>query len=239
MSKSALFCIIGFSGLALACRLGVPTATPVPTMTAMPIPFTLTSTFTSTILASTPTRTVTPTTVITSQTATTGGPCVLVADGDVTIYARPAPSAQVFSSIGAGFSVQITGKTADGWLGFDPGVAQAANMGSFRLRWVDPGSAIHLQGACQAVPVVWGPPPGICFTMPMEATAVYTSADTSTAIITTLAPGDFAAVLGQTGSGWSKVDLGPGNTGLSGIGWVEDSSLNLNGPCDPIPQVTP
>jgi hypothetical protein len=223
MTKYLLLILIVLVSLSVACRLTAPT--PTPTSQLAP-------------LQPTDTPTLEPTELPTS-TPTSIGPCTLVADGDITIYDRPSPLAQVFSMMGAGFSVEIGAQSADGWLGFDPGVAQAANLGSFRLRWVDPNSSIHLEGACQDLPVVWAPPPDVCFTMPMEQVTVYSSPNTASTPLATLTPGDFAAVLGHAGGGWSKVDLGPGNTGLSGVGWIEDSSLNYNGPCDSLPAVTP
>ena len=76
-----------------------------------------------------------------------GGSCQYTANADVTIYMRPATTADVFSEQPAGFTTPIGARTSDGWLGFDPGVAQAANIGSFRLRWLAPGSGT-LSGGC-------------------------------------------------------------------------------------------
>lgn len=54
-------------------------------------------------------------------------------------------------------------KTADGWWGFEPGVAQAASSGLFRLRWVLEGtSGLTFGGDCEGVPVVPGPEAGVC-----------------------------------------------------------------------------
>jgi hypothetical protein len=145
----------------------------------------------------------------------------------------------VFSTQQAGFSTQITAQTADGWLGFEPGVAQAANIGSFRLRWIEP-EAGSTSGDCASLPVVWAPPPGVCFDMPMEPTPVYASPDASSQSVATLEVGQFAAVLGEAEArDWAQVDLGQGNTGLSATGWVDANTLNMNGPCDDLPTVTP
>ena len=165
--------------------------------------------------------------------------CMLDAANDVTIYYRPSPEAEVFSLQPAGFTQQFYARTADGWLGFDPGVAQAANIGSFRLRWVAPGTAT-LSGACSALPVVWGPPPGICFDQPMEVTNIYASPDTTSELLTQLEVGEFAAITGVTSDGdWLSVDLAPGNTGSNITGWAPGSTANVNGPCDNLPIVTP
>jgi hypothetical protein len=94
---------------------------------------------------------------------------------------------------------------------------------------------------------VVGPVPGICYTMPMEETRVYASANTASTVLATMNWGDYAAVLGQTvdtdGDGfrdWAKVDLFVGNVGLNQQGWIEGSTLNLNGDrCSDLPEVWP
>lgn len=167
------------------------------------------------------------------------GTCDFTASDEVTIYTRPHLSADVFSTQGAGFSIQPTARTANGWYGFDPGVAQAANIGSFRLRWLPPGSGT-LAGGCSSLPIVWAPLPGLCYDMPMGTTNVYETPDTSATVVETLQLGEFAEVLGMHSNGdWAQVDLGPGNTGSHVEGWVEASTLNVNGPCGSLPTVSP
>jgi len=167
------------------------------------------------------------------------GACQLTARGEVTIYRRPSTAADVFSVQPAGFTQTFSARTSNGWLGFDPGVAQAANIGVFRLRWVAPNTQT-LTGGCNRLPVVWGPPPGICFDMPMQITTVYAAPDTSSAVLATLQVGDFAAITGlNPGGDWAYVDLGKGNTGSTVEGWVDSGSLNVSGPCDSQPTITP
>jgi len=167
------------------------------------------------------------------------GPCQINALSEVTIYSRPSTASDVFSTQPAGFTINFSARTSTGWLGFDPGVAQAANIGSFRLRWIAPGTAT-ITGSCSSLPVVWDPPAGICFDMPMEDVNVHASPDTSTTVVARLHVGEFAAVDGLSPDGnWAKVDLGPGNTGSSAAGWLEASSLNMNGPCGSLPTITP
>jgi hypothetical protein len=128
----------------------------------------------------------------------------------------------------------------DGWVGFDPGVAQAANIGVFRLRWVH-FDEVSLSGDCVSVSQLsWVPQPDLCYFMPMENATVYASANTSASVIATLEVEDFASVTGYTNNGWAQIDLGAGNTGLTGTGWVEQSTLNVNGgTCDELPEVSP
>ena len=169
----------------------------------------------------------------------TAGACQITALNEVTIYNRPSTAADVFSTQPAGFNIKFSARTSTGWLGFDPGIAQAANIGSFRLRWIAPGTQT-ISGGCSRLPVVWGPPPGICFDMPMEDVNVHAAADSSSPVVVRLHVGEFAAITGQTADGnWVKVDLGPGNTGSSATGWVDSSTTNVNGPRDSLPHVTP
>jgi hypothetical protein len=166
------------------------------------------------------------------------GPCTLVADGEVTVYGRPHLDAAVFGSMTAGLRVQLQVRTVDGWWGFEPGVAQAANVGIFRLRWVHENAPAHVEGSCGDLPEVEGPPAGICFDMPMEGVDVYASPDTSSDVVATLTLGDYAAVVGMT-DGWAKLDLAVGNTGLDTPGWIPAATLNMNGPCENLPTLEP
>ena len=179
--------------------------------------------------------------------------CEAVTEQEIWVYARPpvtdllSSTVEIFGKMPAGTRVTVEGRTANGWLGFEPGVAQAANVGVFRLRWLDSRDPVRLEGDCSAVPEVVGPVPGICYTMPMEETRVYASANTASTVLATMNWGDYAAVLGQTpdydGDGrpdWAKIDLSVGSVGLDHQGWVEASTLNLNGDvCPYLPEVAP
>ncbi|MGB2910665.1 MAG: SH3 domain-containing protein, partial [Anaerolineales bacterium] len=230
--------VLTFSILSLtACSLFAVPPSPTPSFT------TPTETPTTTVPATTATKTVFPIAPI--EKATEGSatlapePCSIVAQGDVTVYSRPSSNAAVFGSMASGFHVIPQGRTADGWLGFDPGVAQAANVGIFRLRWIEESSNIELEGTCEDLPELKGPPVGVCFTMPMDGGHVYTEADVSSEIIATMRWGDYAAVTGKTKEDWARVDLSVGNVGLDLAGWVQGVTLNLNGPCDDLPTVKP
>jgi len=239
-NKSSLLAllVLTLSILSLtACSLfALPSS---PTL-SFPMP---TETPTTTVPATTATKTVSP--IVPSEEASEGSatlapePCSIVALGDVTVYSRPSSNAAVFGLMDSGFRVIPEGRTADGWLGFDPGVAQAANVGIFRLRWIEESSDIELEGACEDLPELEGPPTGVCFTMPMEGVHVYTEADVSSEVVATMGWGDYAAVTGKTKGDWARVDLGAGNVGLDLAGWVQGVTLNLNGPCDELPTVKP
>ncbi|MEX2162167.1 MAG: SH3 domain-containing protein [Anaerolineales bacterium] len=168
------------------------------------------------------------------------GTCTLTTDDVTVLYDRPSTEAQVFSEVESGFTAVVTGRTFDGWVGFDPGIAQAANSGVFRLRWVH-FDEVSLSGSCLDAPQLsWVPEPDLCYVMPQESVSVYSGANTTSNVIATLNVEDFAAVSGLTNNGWAQVDLGAGNTGLSGIGWMQEADLNVNGgTCDELPTVSP
>jgi len=172
------------------------------------------------------------------ETPTTGGPCVGVASATTNIYQRPFPDADLFGVLAAGERVQPSAVTADGWIGFDPGVAQAANVGVFRLRWIQPGETVGFEGDCPALPVVVGPPSGVCFMMAMEPVTVYAAPDATSEVIVTLQPEDYAAVNG-TFDQWVWLDLSVGSVGLDQEGWMVSEVANFNGPCEALPEVEP
>ena len=167
-----------------------------------------------------------------------GGACEIVADGSAAVYQRPSIASDLFGTLSPGDRMQAAAYTADGWFGFDPGVAQAANVGVFRNRWVQWGAAFHLEGACDGLPLVVGPRPGVCFLMASTDTPVYASPDVSSAVIATIHLDDYAQAIGRV-VGWFKVDLSVGSTGILRQGWITEDLANLNGSCDGLPTLTP
>ena len=67
---------------------------------------------------------------------TPSGPCMITGNESLTIYRLPDPASDVFGILPAGESHEVLAYTANGFIGFDPGVAQAGNTGLARLRWV-------------------------------------------------------------------------------------------------------
>jgi hypothetical protein len=61
---------------------------------------------------------------------------MFTANTAITAYRLPDDSSDVFGTISAGETHDALARTADGWVGFDPGVAQAANVGLARHRWI-------------------------------------------------------------------------------------------------------
>ena len=181
-----------------------------------------------------PKPTLTPT-----EDITTVMPCMLTANSEVTAYKRPSLEAEVFAVMPVGMPLYVEARTADGWIGFDPAYAQAANIGVFHHRWVQESSDVIREGDCIDIPVVVGPPPGVCFTMPMDDVPIYTDPDTSSDVLMALHPGDYAEVEGKTEANWMLVDLSVGNLGLEITGWMEGMHVNFNGPCMDLPIVSP
>ncbi len=207
---------------ALACGLG---STATPTLTPSPAP---------------PTDTATPPGPPTVTPLPSGsGPCLVTTSADVTTYTRPSLLADIFSTVSLPPDLEIASRSADGWLGFDPGVAQAANIGVFRLRWIPPEATFTLTGNCAGLPVEpWVPEPGACYEMVMGPVEVHASADPTSAVSATLNVGDFVAILGRTATGWLFVNGDQANTpGV--IGFISELAMNANGPCDSIPVVSP
>lgn len=64
------------------------------------------------------------------------GPCMVTGTMELTVYRLPVAGSDVFGTLPAGESHEILARTVDGWVGFDPGIAQAGNQGLARLRWI-------------------------------------------------------------------------------------------------------
>jgi len=221
--------IAALSLAALACTIPSifpPTAVPA---SATPVPPTMP-----------PTNTPGPTPIPGDTPFPTGtGFCQAEANAETTVYARPFLLADVFGSLSPGLPIEIASMSSAGWLGFDPAVAQAANIGVFRLRWIPPGAGLILSGDCNAIPTEpWVPLPGVCYQMSMGPVEVHASADPASAVNGLLDLEQFAAVLGRTPTGWLFVDGGQANTpGV--IGFIPELEMNASGPCDSVPVINP
>lgn len=205
--------------------LAAPTETSIPTKPPKPTP---------SDTSPPPMPTLTPT-----EDSTTVTPCMLTANSEVNAYTRPSLEAEVFAVMPVEMPFYVEAYTADGWIGFDPAYAQAANIGVFHHRWVQESSELTLEGDCADIPIVVGPPPGVCFTMPMGDVPIYVDPDTSTSVLITLHIYDYVKVEGKTADNWFEVDLGVGNVEMEGNGWMEGLHVNFNGPCMDLPIVSP
>jgi hypothetical protein len=174
------------------------------------------------------------------QDGSASGPCEFKATGDITIYRLPDAASAVFATESAGFTTLLDSQTADGWLGFDPGYAQAGNIGPFHSRWIPPDADGNLSGNCSGLPVVWGPPAGVCFVTPFQTSNIYAQPDETSTVAGLLHFGEFAAVLGVSpDDAWAKVDLAPGSTGAQAVGWMDQNVLVFQGACGSLPTVNP
>jgi hypothetical protein len=64
--------------------------------------------------------------------------CQVTNQENLTAYKESSLTAEVFGTAEDGTTVMALSITKDGWLGFDPGVAQAGNEDRARLRWYRP-----------------------------------------------------------------------------------------------------
>jgi hypothetical protein len=74
------------------------------------------------------------------------GPCTFTANMDVNAYRLPDGTSAIFGTISAGETFEALARTSDGWLGFDPGIAQAGNIGLAHHRWVQ--ANLSLSSSC-------------------------------------------------------------------------------------------
>lgn len=158
------------------------------------------------------------------------GPCRILALDSTVVTMRPGVQATRFGTLKAGERVLALARTPNGqWFGFDPGVAQAGTLGVFRLRWVQAGATVQLDGDCSSLEQVTGPVPSSCYTVSLGDQPVYAEAATTSQVLLVLAEGDYAEVQALTEDGWARVDLSRGSPPMDLQGWIQ--GLNLDGPC--------
>ncbi len=160
--------------------------------------------------------------------------CILVCLDSVDVFTRPDSSALLISSLARGDQVVISGRTVDGWLGFDPGVAQAANIGSFRLRWISGDAQYVTDGVLSSVPVVWGPKAGITYAMIYESSPLYSEPDTNSAVVDSVPSSSAAGIVSRT-EDWYLLDLSIGPLGQNVEGWIRSMDVSASGDLDTIP----
>lgn len=228
-------------------RTPAPTFTPSAPPTFTPTQPTLTPTSTATLVPSaTLTATVTQTPLLTYTRTRTATPITPVASCEITmltlttVYTRPSLAADIFGNISGGNKITALVRTADNWFGFDPGVAQAGNVGVFRYRWVKGGVNLTIPVSCYNLRLLTNVPlPGICYVMSMGTTPVRQAPTTSSALIYTFVLGDYAQALGRSGN-WIKVNLAVSSvSGYSVPGWVHQDLVGLNGCTTALPIITP
>ncbi len=162
-----------------------------------------------------------------------GNECILVCIDSVDVFTRPDSSAMFMIKLAPDDQVVLSGRTVDGWLGFDPGVAQAANIGSFRLRWVSGDARYLTDSEINNVPVIWGPRAGITYAMIYESSPLYSEPDSLSAIVDSVPSSSAAAIIFRT-EDWYLLDLSIGPLGQNVEGWIRSMDVSASGDLDTI-----
>lgn len=229
---------------ALACNLSSGTTEPTPIVSAAPTVLATTSPTPDNSSAATPA--ILPRTPQPNECGAAPKP-----GATVNVYTQPSLLSDLAGTLPAGQTIVIAGRSADGWLGFDPGAAQEGNPSMERFRWIPPNSSLTLTGNCQNLQILSivshgstpgsNPPPGASPTLivinspgdvPMDVCSVTpvnppvnirSGPSTSATIIGKLyTPAPFAAIQGS----WYTITLPNGGTG-----WVAASVSALIGAC--------
>jgi hypothetical protein len=219
---TAMLCL---GSLSLATCGPAPTATYVallPTNTVMP---TATATVAPT-LTLTPTYTPTPTD--TATPAATPEPCNFVVLEDIIAPRAPRAGADDFEALGPGYADEAVARTADGWLGFEPGIPQSHNVGIFRLLWLDPAASVDYTGGCDQLPIVTHPFGPLCAAVPIYDTeSIYAGPDGSFEPIAELDKFGWIEVIDWPLTDWWRVDLANSSLGANGYGWLRVDRVDL------------
>lgn len=162
-----------------------------------------------------------------------GSECTLVCLDSTDVFTRPDSSARLMGKLAPRTRVMISGKTGDGWLGFDPGVAQAGNTGSFRLRWISTAARYVLDGELAEVPLVWGPVPGITYAMTGFSLPLYSQPDSSSQVVDSIPPFSAGEIVARTAE-WYLVDLSQGPEERGVQGWIPSIDVSVSGSLDSI-----
>lgn len=142
----------------------------------------------------------------------------------LTVYSRPDSLSTIFSVINPTDTLFLEVKTIDNWFGFNPGVAQAANTGSFRYRWIKTEELISIN---PILPCIWGPQGNVLYAMTQDSTAVYPIANSSTNPIILIPPNSAAAITDSTEL-WFKVNLKNSPLNEEIQGWVQREVISIN-----------
>lgn len=85
--------------------------------------------------------------------APSGTTCSFSSITSLTVYRLPDGSSDVFGTMPAGETHPALARTEAGWVGIDPGVAQAANVGLAHHRWIQLNAAVS-PSCLEDVPLV-------------------------------------------------------------------------------------
>ncbi len=164
--------------------------------------------------------------------------CVLSLKKAVTAYARPSTNAAVFGTIAMDEKSPVVGRTTTGWIGVEPGVPQAPNIGPFRARWIELTPDVALEGAtCSVLPIMPALDTQACYVMVHQDTAVYAQPVRASATVATLYSGAYVRAVSRDtrDADFLKVNLTDGSSGIGRtgktIGWVHSADVDVNGAC--------
>jgi hypothetical protein len=159
---------------------------------------------------------------------------LLTARDTVAVRPRPDSASGVWGQLLPGDSVPLSGVTRDGWLGFDPGVAQAGNSGSFRYRWIAPGGPFLLTGDPGGLDSLWGPAAAVVYAMTFDPVPVFVEPDSLATAADSL-PGGSAARIVSRLHGWYLVDPSFGPSPETVSGWVREEDVSVSGDLRMVP----
>lgn len=154
-------------------------------------------------------------------------PLSLVCTDRTGIFLRPDSASSIFGVLSPGDTVSVPVRTSDGWMGFDPGVAQAGNVGIFRFRWVPPDGAYELLGDTVALFPTWTPSAGVPYAMALEDIPVLSEPDSLSSVTDTLPAGSAATII-QRDDEWYRVDLLQGPLERYTVGWVRAKGVSVS-----------
>jgi len=140
----------------------------------------------------------------------------------------PGPGDETPEALGPGYADEAVARTADGWLGFDPGIPQALNVGIFRLLWLDPAASAEFSGGCDQLPIVTHPFAPLCAAVPFhDCTAlIYAGPATGFEPIAEIGKFGWIEIVDWPLSDWRLVDLAHSSLGASGTGWLPVESAD-------------
>ncbi|NLP04605.1 hypothetical protein GX411_01450 [Candidatus Fermentibacteria bacterium] len=160
---------------------------------------------------------------------------LIIAMSPIDVYERPDSTCAPWSILLPGQILEILVTTADGWLGFDPGVAQAGNSGSFRYRWIKRDASFTIaSGDPDMLEVVWGPSAGFTYVMTFEPVPVFLEPDSLSEIVDSL-PCCSAAAITCRIPGWYGIDPVKGPHPGTIPGWVSETAVSINGVIEDVP----
>ncbi len=147
---------------------------------------------------------------------------------ETSAYFRPSDSARIFCGFQPGDVIQIEARSDYGWLGFDPGVAQAANTGVFRYRWIKKDSSVALRGDASNLSEFSSPCALLTYNMFFEGAKVHSLPDSFSTPVFVTSWGDYAEIQSSLDSEWVKVDFSTGFPRMELKGWIDKSLLNIS-----------